>query len=160
MRRKQETRRQGKGTNKQQAPTPRDLPAPGKVVLPGDKNPIKVRNVTACMYTNQYVGREAAMRVQRVSAGRPPYSCSLPHTLPPLLCTRVESMTRQQQARSLPVPLSDELSGSLRLVKAKGSLASEALEGLQRRGEYEPVGDKKRARPKQRVKYVEKFRGE
>jgi hypothetical protein len=64
------------------------------------------------------------------------------------------------QARSLPVPLSDELQGSLRLVKAKGSLASEALEGLQRRGEYEVVSDRKRARAKQRVKYVEKFRGE
>lgn len=58
------------------------------------------------------------------------------------------------------MPLSDELGGSLRLVKAKGSLASEALEGLQRRGEYEAVNDRKRARPKQRVKYMERFRGE
>ena len=64
------------------------------------------------------------------------------------------------RARSLPVPLSDELGGSLRLLKQKGNLASETLEGLQRRGQYEPVPHRKSARAKERVRYVEKFRGE
>ena len=64
------------------------------------------------------------------------------------------------QARSLPVPLSDELGGSLRLLKTKGNLASETLEGLQRRGQYEPVPHRKSARPKERVKYAQKIRGD
>eukprot|EP00624_Nannochloropsis_granulata_P006225 evm.model.NODE_45461_length_6321_cov_32.424934.1 len=64
------------------------------------------------------------------------------------------------RARSLAVPLSDELKGSLRALRTKGSLASETLEGLQRRGQYEVVPQRKSARPRQRVKYVEKFRGE
>jgi len=63
-------------------------------------------------------------------------------------------------ARSLAVPLSDELGGSLRALRTKGSLASETLEGLQRRGQYEIVPQRKSARPRERVKYVQKFRGE
>ena len=64
------------------------------------------------------------------------------------------------RARSLAVPLSDELGGSLRALRTKGSLASETLEGLQRRGQYEIVPQRKSARPRERVKYVQKFRGE
>jgi hypothetical protein len=64
------------------------------------------------------------------------------------------------RARSLAVPLSDELGGSLRALRTKGSLASETLEGLQRRGQYEIVPQRKSARPRERVKYVPKFRGE
>lgn len=64
------------------------------------------------------------------------------------------------RTRSLAVPLSDELKGSLRALRTKGSLASETLDGLQRRGQYEVVPQRKSARPRQRVKYVEKFRGE
>lgn len=64
------------------------------------------------------------------------------------------------RARSMAVPLSDELGGSLRALRTKGSLASETLEGLQRRGQYEIVPQRKSARPRERVKYVQKFRGE
>lgn len=64
------------------------------------------------------------------------------------------------QAPSFPVPLSDELGGSLRTVRTKGNLASETLVSLQRRGQYEVVPQRKSARPKPRVKFVEKIRGE
>jgi hypothetical protein len=58
----------------------------------------------------------------------------------------------------LQVPLSEELGGGLRLVKAQGNIASESLEMLQRRGEYEAVPQRKQgSRRKRRVKVVERW---
>jgi hypothetical protein len=71
----------------------------------------------------------------------------------------LEHERKPVRARSVPVMLSEELTGSLRLIKVRGALATESLEGFQKRGQYETRQRQRKAtKPQRRVKYIDRYR--
>lgn len=65
-----------------------------------------------------------------------------------------------KKARSVEVSLSDELHGSLRLLKSKGDIIIDAVDAIQKRGQYEkiPINRKGSSRPQAKYKFFDRYR--